>query len=150
MKIYKRKRGQSNPSKLLVTVPDEPGKLKYRSFELCVVPGFPDDIPAAKIWIEEQITNEPRGVVKEGHLNLLAYEPADEDLNSAIAALARFCHLIPWNNPEDAEAWVADNVVNMPDIKAFLGLIAAALVDIRDHHELVQEYREEALLLSSK
>lgn len=145
MKIYKRRRvnGQQHRSRLLVTVPDvTPGRIKYRLFELCAVPGFPDDIPAAKAYLEEETTNAPRGTVKEGHLNLSKYELADEDLHNAMASLARFCHLFPWDSPEEAEIWVADNVTSIPDIKAFLGLIAVALVDIRDSSELVQEYRD--------
>jgi len=147
MKIYKRRHGQRDPGRMLVTVPAEPGKIKFRAFELCLVPGFPDDIPAAKVWLEEQTTDEPRGVVKEGGLNLAKYEPADEDLNSAIAALSRFCHSISWDSPEEAEDWVADNLVSITDIKAFLGVMAAAMVNDRDHHELVQKYREEVVSL---
>jgi len=144
MKIYKtRDKRQCRDQILVVIQPDpESPAIIFRRFNLCYVPGWPDDVEAAKEWLHDQACSKPDGKVPAlVNLYLKDWEEADDEIDAPLAALRRFYELIYWEDAQEAIDWTEENINSIPEIRGAITIILAALVELRDSDDLINRRR---------
>ena len=145
MKIYKTYDNRDCRDRILVTIQPDPedARLVWRRFSLCYVPDWPEDVEAARTWLEEQTLDKPDGEVPSlAALNLRNWREADDEIDNTLASLRRFYELIYWPTAQEAVDWAEENLRTVPEIREGMKIILAALVELRDSDELIGRHFE--------